>query len=132
MMPKPPPYRPLISSVPPLSRAVAQLCEPSPRVAAGACFVNHLAACVRRGGSLGGLLLDEVPRAPARSRGAAAGRELVGKGSTRVTASAPSTGVGLWFVRSAIVARPPAMSGANGLWAKVQALPGGTHPGSRA
>jgi len=41
-MAKPPPYRPLISSVPALSRPVAQLCEPSPRVAAGHCSVNHL------------------------------------------------------------------------------------------
>jgi len=75
MMPKPPPYRPLISSVPTRSRAVAQLCEPSPRVAARDCSVNHLADCVHRGGSLGGLLPDEVPRSR-RSRTGGQGLDM--------------------------------------------------------
>jgi hypothetical protein len=39
--------------------------------------------------------------------GAAAGRELVGKGSTWVTASAPSICVGPSYAQSAIVAGTP-------------------------
>src|SRR5262245_22866194 len=47
MMPKPPPYRPLISSVPALSRPVAQLCQPFTKSRGRRLFRQPPPACVQ-------------------------------------------------------------------------------------